>query len=84
MKKSILLIEDESVIFSAIKEKNILDKNCYYISRFFDGEIIIFGNALKYLFEDLCSSIIIFNDFVIIKEETLKGRPNIYLVKSNN
>lgn len=79
---NILLIYDKDEILNLISSKNILNKDCYYISRFFDGEIIKLDVALKEAFEDLCSSIIILTDFVIIKEETIMGKPNIYFIKT--
>lgn len=79
---NILLIHDKDSVVTLISSKDIFNKDCYYISRFFDGEIIKFEVALKEAFEDLCSSIIILTDFVIIKEETIIGKPNIYLIKA--
>lgn len=79
---TISLIKDENSILSFIPYKKISNKECYLISRFFDGITMKFDAALKISFEDLCSSIIVLNDFAIIKEETIKGQPNIFLIES--
>ncbi len=79
---NILLIYDKDSVETLISSKDILNKDCYFISRFFDGEIIKLEAALKESFEDLYSSIIILTDFVIIKEETTIGKTNIYLIKT--
>ncbi|MDE6945669.1 MAG: hypothetical protein K2P14_00650 [Anaeroplasmataceae bacterium] len=78
---NILLIYDKDSIVTLIQNKDILNKDCYFISRFFDGEIVKLEIALKEAFEDLCSSIIILTNLVIIKEETIIGKPNVYLIK---
>lgn len=75
-----LTVENYFSIIS--KYRNIFNKECYFISRFYDGEMMLFDVALKKSFEDLCSSIIISNDFAIIKEETEKEPSNIYLIQS--
>lgn len=62
--------------------KNDMNNSCYYISRFIDGEIIPFKEALKNLEKDSYSSIIILNNQAIIKEETEKGKPSIHLVRN--
>lgn len=75
---NILQIHDKDSVVTLISSKDLINKDCYFISRFLDGEIIKLDVALKEAFEDLCSSIIISTNFVIIKEETIIGKPNIY------
>ncbi|MDE6655970.1 MAG: hypothetical protein K2J85_03165 [Anaeroplasmataceae bacterium] len=79
---TIVQVKDENSILT-FEAKSSIHEECYLISRFYDGMVMKFNVALKELFEDLCTSILVSNDFTIIKEETEKGQPNIYLIKAN-
>lgn len=84
MKKDliILTIKDETSILSFKEIKNVYNEECYFISRFYNGNIMKLDAALKEAFYDSCSSIIISKIFAIIKEEAEIGQTNIYFIQA--